>query len=143
MNCILCSNSQLKLYTKDSYLHVPVFFCNNCNLYISGDSEENLSRKIKEFYANSYWDKKDISTEEAIKSNYSDTNSQGKRRQWISQFEFCKPYIMNKKKFQEFLNDSDNPKWEKIATAGRKYVLDELNNDRAVDSLVDLMEELI
>jgi len=48
-----------------------------------------------------------------------------------------------KEKFQEFLNDSDNPKWEKIANAGRNYALEQLNNDKAVDSLVDLMEELV
>lgn len=48
-----------------------------------------------------------------------------------------------KDKFQEFLNDPENPKWEKIANAGRKYVLEELNNDKAVNSLVDLMEELL
>ena len=101
MNCILCSDSHLVLYMKDSYLHVPIFFCNNCNLYISGDSEENVSRNIHDFYESSYWNKKDISTEEAVKSNYSDINSQGKWRQWISQFSYCKPSIKNKKKLLE------------------------------------------
>lgn len=48
-----------------------------------------------------------------------------------------------KEKFQEFLGESDNPKWEKIAKAGHRYTLEQLNNDKAVDSLVDLMEELI
>ena len=46
-------------------------------------------------------------------------------------------------KFEAYLNDRDNPKWEKIANAGRKFVLDELNNDKAVNSLVDLMESLL
>ena len=32
---------------------------------------------------------------------------------------------------------------KKIANAGRKFVLDELNNDKAVNSLVDLMESLL
>jgi len=101
MNCILCSNSQLVSYMKDSYLHVPILFCNNCNLYVSGDSEENISRKINDFYKSSYWNKKDISTEEAVKSNYSDINSQGKWRQWISQFSYCKSSIKNKKRLLE------------------------------------------
>ena len=48
-----------------------------------------------------------------------------------------------KEKFQEFLNDPDNPKWEKIANAGREYVLKNLNNDKAVESLVKVFEELI
>ena len=43
----------------------------------------------------------------------------------------------------EFLNDSDNPKWNEIATAGRKHVLEKLNNDIAVDKIVTLMQELI
>jgi hypothetical protein len=48
-----------------------------------------------------------------------------------------------KDKFQEFLDDPENPKWEKIANAGRRYTLEQLNNDKAVESLVDLMEKLI
>ena len=46
-------------------------------------------------------------------------------------------------KFQEYLSDPDNPKWKDIANLGRQYALENLNNDKAVDSLVDLMEELI
>lgn len=46
-------------------------------------------------------------------------------------------------KFQEFLNDSDNPKWEKIANAGRNYTLKHFNNDIATSSLIDLMKDLI
>lgn len=46
-------------------------------------------------------------------------------------------------KFEEYLHDTENPKWEKIANAGRDHALNNLNNDVAVNSLVDLMEELI
>ena len=45
-------------------------------------------------------------------------------------------------KFNEYLKDIDNPKWEKIANAGREYALENFNNDKGIDSLVDLMEEL-
>lgn len=48
-----------------------------------------------------------------------------------------------KEKFNEYLKDLDNPKWEKIATAGRKHSLENFNNDVGINSLVDLMEELI
>jgi hypothetical protein len=41
------------------------------------------------------------------------------------------------------LNDVDNPKWEKIANAGREHALENLNNDKAVNDLVDLIEELL
>lgn len=45
-----------------------------------------------------------------------------------------------KKKIKEFLENLDDPKWGKIADAGREFTLNKLNNDKAVDSLVDLME---
>lgn len=48
-----------------------------------------------------------------------------------------------KEKFEEFLSEPDNPKWEEIADAGRQFVMNNRNNDNAVDSLVDLMEEVI
>lgn len=47
-----------------------------------------------------------------------------------------------KQRFEEYLNDVENPKWEEIARAGREYATNELNNDKAVESLVDLMYEL-
>lgn len=46
-------------------------------------------------------------------------------------------------KFMEYLNDTDNPKWEKIAQQGRQYALSNLSNDVAVNNLVDLIEELL
>ncbi len=46
-------------------------------------------------------------------------------------------------KFEEFLNDPDNPKWEKIANAGRQYVMNNLTNDNAVEKLVELMKKLL
>jgi hypothetical protein len=48
-----------------------------------------------------------------------------------------------KEKFDEYLSDSDNPKWAKIASEGRKIAMNNYNNDKAVCSLVDLMETLI
>lgn len=48
-----------------------------------------------------------------------------------------------KEKFEEFLEDSDNSKWEKIAKEGREYVLKNLNNDNAVRKLVELMRDVI
>ena len=48
-----------------------------------------------------------------------------------------------KEKFEEYLSDIENPKWAKIAFEGKKYALNELNNDKAVESLVNLMATLI
>jgi len=48
-----------------------------------------------------------------------------------------------KQKFEMYLSDVDNPKWKKIANAGREHALKNLSNDKAVDSLVKVFEELI
>ncbi len=48
-----------------------------------------------------------------------------------------------KQKFEEYLADPDNPKWEEIANAGREYTMQNLTNDNAVESLVEIMKELI
>jgi len=48
-----------------------------------------------------------------------------------------------KQKFEEYLADPDNSKWEEIANAGREYTMENLTNDNAVESLVEIMKELI
>ena len=48
-----------------------------------------------------------------------------------------------KEKFEEYINDVNNPKWEIIAKNGRDYAIKNFNNDKAVNDLVDLMENLI
>jgi len=48
-----------------------------------------------------------------------------------------------KEKFEEYLSDFDNPKWEKIAENGRRIALEEYNNDKGIKSLVNLMKELL
>ena len=46
-------------------------------------------------------------------------------------------------KFNEYLSDLENPKWKKIANAGREYVLNNFNNDVAANNLVKLIETLV
>ena len=47
-----------------------------------------------------------------------------------------------KEKFEQYISDPDNPKWEEIANAGRENTMGNLTNDQAVSSLVELMKEL-
>ena len=42
-----------------------------------------------------------------------------------------------------YLSDTKNPKWKEIANAGREFTLQNYTNDKAVDSLVELMRTLI
>ena len=46
-------------------------------------------------------------------------------------------------KFEEYLNDIDNKKWEDISNSGREFVMNNLTNEHAVNNLVELMTELI
>ena len=46
-------------------------------------------------------------------------------------------------KFESYLSDINNPRWEEIANSGREYVMNNLTNDHAVNSLVELMEEFV
>ena len=48
-----------------------------------------------------------------------------------------------KEKFEEFLSEPENPKWEEIASNGRKHVLDNLNNDVAANNLAELMRNYL
>jgi hypothetical protein len=48
-----------------------------------------------------------------------------------------------KEKFLEFLNNPDNEMWAKIAEKGRKYTIENFNNDKAVESLVTLIKKII
>ena len=48
-----------------------------------------------------------------------------------------------KEKFQQYISDPDNPKWEQIANAGREYTMNNLTNEQAVTSLVELMKDII
>ena len=47
-----------------------------------------------------------------------------------------------KEKFQEYLDDTENSRWKKIAEAGRDYTIKNFNNDAAVSSLVKLIKSL-
>lgn len=46
-------------------------------------------------------------------------------------------------KFEEYLDDKNNPKWKKIAENGRVHAITTFNNDIGINSLVDLMDELV
>jgi len=46
-------------------------------------------------------------------------------------------------RFEEFLVDPENPKWEKIANAGRDYAINNFNNQKATNALVQLIENII
>jgi hypothetical protein len=48
-----------------------------------------------------------------------------------------------KDRFQEYLANPDNPKWEEIASAGRAYATKKFSNDRATEQIVELVRHLL
>ncbi len=46
-------------------------------------------------------------------------------------------------KFESFLTDPKNSKWREIADSGRNHAINNLSNDKAVNDLIKLMEELV
>ena len=46
-------------------------------------------------------------------------------------------------RFEEYLEDPNDRKWEEIAEKGREHAMNNLSNDNAVDELVKFMSELI
>ncbi|MGY5148968.1 MAG: class I SAM-dependent methyltransferase [Candidatus Nitrosopumilus sp. bin_68KS] len=54
-----------------------------------------IKQKLKKLYSGDYWNER--KAKESIESNYTDSDSLGKLRNWISQFAYCQPYFKNKK----------------------------------------------
>ncbi len=48
-----------------------------------------------------------------------------------------------KQKFDEYITNPDNPKWKKIANAGREHAMKTFNNDVGVNSLIEFFKEFI
>ncbi len=102
MECISCGNQSMEKFASNSYLKLPVFQCKKCNLYVTGESEIEIKEKTKSIYQEKHWGGNNLwDAKNAIKSNYTDIDSQGKRRHWISQYKYCKPYMNNKKNILE------------------------------------------
>ena len=99
MKCVICDNEQLENFANSSYMKLPIKYCKKCNTYITGSSEKEVRERSKEIYKKEYWDGR--FAELAIKSNYTDINSQGKYRQWISQVAYCKSFLKKGAKILE------------------------------------------
>ena len=98
MKCIICKN-ELNHFSNNSCLEMPVSHCKNCDMYVTGSSDDEIKRKLEMLYSGEYWEERNVET--SIKSNYTDIDSHGKRRNWISQFAYCKKFLDEKKSILE------------------------------------------
>jgi len=99
MVCILCSG-MVEPYAPTSYMELPVYYCRKCDLYATGNSEPEIKKKLFENYKEAKW----IGTEHyrvMLQEDYTDSESQGKRRQWVSQYAYCKQFLKEHKKLLE------------------------------------------
>ena len=48
-----------------------------------------------------------------------------------------------KKKFQEYLDNPNDPRWRRIADEGRRHALENLSNDVGVEKLVHAMRKIL
>ena len=99
MNCILCSGV-VKQYAPTSYMGLPINYCKKCDLYATGNSKSEVNEKLFEYYKESKW----IGTKHykvMLRTEYADPESQGKKRQWVSQYAYCKEFLKNHKKILE------------------------------------------
>jgi len=97
-DCIVCENEILKELSTKSYLKLGVFYCEKCGLYSVGKSEDEIKERITELYEGEFWG---TTIEDAIDANFTDIDSQGKKRNWVSQYSYCKPYLEDKKNILE------------------------------------------
>ena len=91
--CIIC-DGVLEEYSKTSNLNLVVNYCKKCNFYINGNTKGEVLDKISSLYKKDYWNERN--SEISINSDYTDIDSQGKKRNWISQFLYTKKYITGK-----------------------------------------------
>ncbi len=89
----------MNLYSKHSYLELPVYVCSKCKTYQTGDSNTITKEKTEELYKKAYWDERE--SENSLNSDYIDIDSQGKKRRWISQYKYVERFFPHGKKLLE------------------------------------------
>lgn len=98
MNCISCGNSSLVIYSHISYLQLPVLLCQDCNLFMTGNSSSELEITLKNYY------KKNLTIDTVMKTIESDhNNNYGKylTNLWKSHYTYCRPFLHSSKNLLE------------------------------------------
>ena len=93
MKCILCKHD-LQIFSESSFFGSFVYKCDTCNFFINDETEESMKKRLVSLYKKNYWDKAE---HDSILSGYKDTDSQGKRRNWVSQYAYTESMINGKK----------------------------------------------
>lgn len=97
-NCISCGASNFIYYDQNKTLKLPIYICQSCKLYVTGDSKIALDVILNDFYKKEFWDQ---TRKNGLKSDYVDPYSKGRIRLWKSQFKYCREFIDNNKTILE------------------------------------------
>ena len=102
LRCISCNNESMIHYSNNSLLGLPTYKCQQCMMYVTGVGiidNDAIKQTLNKLYAGQYWNERN--SELSISSNYTDADSQGKNRNFTSQYKYCIPHIKNKKNILE------------------------------------------
>src|SRR3989344_2605737 len=97
MICVGCKNPSLILYTKKSRMNLPIYLCKVCNLYISGNSEMEISSTVKSEYNSPLKE----NLKKIIDSDFNTSRGEYIKNHWKSQYRWCEPYYNKMKDFLE------------------------------------------
>ncbi len=80
----------MEKYSDNSYIGLPVYRCLNCNLLVSGNTDDerriNVMNSYESYYPNS-------TRQSSIDLDFLDSAGVGNKRMFISQVSYCKPYF--------------------------------------------------
>ena len=96
--CISCGGSDLNYYDEHLTLKVPIYICKNCKLNIIGTSQKELDEKIEHYYDEEFWK---TNHKKILKSDFTDSYSNGRIRLWKSQIKYCKEILNTNKTILE------------------------------------------
>jgi len=88
--CISCNNSNFKYYADNEVLKLPIYICQNCKLYITGKSQNELDAILSTYYESDFWD---INRKNGMNDEHTDNYSQGRVRLWKSQFKYLNSFL--------------------------------------------------
>lgn len=96
--CISCGNSNFKYYLDNMVLQLPMYICQNCKLYITGNSQQELDALLSTYYESDFWD---VNRKKGMNDEHTDDYSRARTRLWQSQFKYLKNFFSKKSKILE------------------------------------------
>lgn len=77
-------------------LQLPMYICQNCKLYITGNSQQELDALLSTYYESDFWA---VNRKKGMNDEHTDDYSRARTRLWQSQFKYLKNFIIRNLKF--------------------------------------------